>query len=408
MRACYSGSVSCYALCVHVRRLQLTNFRNYREVDLPLEAGRLLFAGDNAQGKSNLLEAVQMLSSSKSVRASTDVEMIGWQESDTGEQPFARLQADVERRGPDVQLEALVVGQATRLNQASTRAGKRFRVNGIGRRAIDFVGQLRSVLFTADDLEIISGSPSVRRAYLDTALSQLDRAYYGALQRYGRILQQRNASLKRIREGLGRPDELMLWDDSYANEGSLLIMARRDRVHRLAELATDAQQRLSGNANESLRIAYEPQLGDEWRGLLPEESELAEVRRLFAAALEAGRRRDIAAGVSLVGPHRDDFSIQLNGVSAASFGSRAQIRTSALSLRLAEAHLLAGDNGDPPVLLLDDIVSELDEGRRAAVLSSVEGFEQVWFTSTNTAWLPPEFVAGCRVFEVRSGSVVGR
>jgi len=390
---------------VHLRRLQLTNFRNYRDVDLTLAPGRLLFAGDNAQGKSNLLEAVHMLSSSKSVRASTDVEMIGWALDESGDQPFARLQADVERKGQDVQLEALVVGQATRLNEASTRAGKRFRVNSIARRAIDFVGQLRSVLFTADDLEIISGAPSVRRAYLDTALSQLDRAYYGAMQRYTRILQQRNASLKRIREGLGGPDELLLWDDSYVNEGSQLIAARQARLRRLAELATESQRDLSGSANESLSVTYEPQLGDEWKRLLTPDAPLTAVRQLFSTALTSQRRRDIAAGLSLVGPHRDDFSILLNGVSAASFGSRAQIRTAALSLRLAEAHLLAGDNSDPPVLLLDDIVSELDEGRRAAVLSSVEGFDQVWFTSTNIAWLPADFVATCRVFEVRSGAV---
>ena len=390
---------------MHVRRLQLTNFRNYQDVDLALEPGRLLFAGDNAQGKSNLLEAVQLLSSSKSVRASTDVEIIGWHDDETGEQPFARLQAGIARRGQDVQLEALVVGQATRLNEASTRAGKRFSVNVIARRAIDFVGQLRSVLFTADDLEIVSGAPSVRRSYLDTALSQLDRTYYGALQRYTRILQQRNASLKRIREGLGETDELLLWDDSYVNEGAQLIAARQSRLQSLADLAADAQRRLSGSAAETLSVTYEPQLGDEWKRLLPPDAPLASVRQLFATALASQRRREIAAGLSLVGPHRDDFSVLLNGVSAASFGSRAQIRTAALSLRLAEAHLLAGDHDDPPVLLLDDIVSELDEGRRAAVLSSVSGFDQVWFTATNTSWLPAEFVSTCRLYRVHTGTI---
>jgi len=388
---------------LHVRRLQLTNFRNYRQAELGPSPGRLLFLGDNAQGKSNLLEAVYFLAAGRSTRAGADSEVIGWA-TEIDVQPFARLQAEVERGAGRVQLEAVVAGPAA-LPGGAARGGKRFRVNGIPRRGIDFVGQLRAVLFTADDLEIVSGPPASRRAYLDAAISQADRAYYAALQRYGRLMQQRNATLRRMKEGIAAPDELSLWDDAFCREGATVIAGRRDAVLALAERAAAAHAELSGGAGERLEIAYEPQLGDEWRGLLPAAAPQAEVQALFAAALASQRRREAAAGVSLVGPHRDDLRIELNGVSAAAFGSRAQVRTAALSLRLAEAELLRGLDGDPPVVLLDDIVSELDERRRASVLRGVQGFDQVWFTATTDAWLPPDFVADCAVFRVRSGQV---
>jgi DNA replication and repair protein RecF len=391
---------------LHVRRLQLTNFRSYPQLDLDFTPGRLLFLGDNAQGKSNLLEAVYLLASGRSPRAGADAETIGWQ-AEAAPQPFARLQTTVAGRGGDVQLETLVVGPATSVAPGVTasRGGKRFRVNGIPRRGVDYVGQLRAVLFTADDLEIISGPPSARRGYLDSALSQVDRAYYASLQRYGRVMQQRNATLKRIKEGRAGIDELTLWDDGFTQEGGVLIATRQRAVRRLAAIASIAHTELSGAAGEALEIAYQPQLGEDWRGMLPPDADPSGATQLFASALAAQRRREMAAGMSLIGPHRDEVSIQLNGVSASSFGSRAQIRTAALSLRLGEARLLRSDGEDPPVLLLDDIVSELDEGRRASVLEGVEGFDQVWFTATSGSWLPDAFVHEAQHFTVRRGSV---
>jgi DNA replication and repair protein RecF len=221
-------------------------------------------------------------------------------------------------------------------------------------------------------------------------------------------MQQRNATLKRIKEGIAGQDELLLWDDTFSREGAILISARQNAVKRLAMLATRSHADLSGDALESLTLSYEPQLGDEWRGLVPEEATVENTQPVFAAALASQRRRETGAGISLVGPHRDELAISLNGVSAASFGSRAQIRTAALSLRLAEAELLRAAEDDPPVLLLDDIVSELDERRRASVLAGLSGFEQVWFTATSGSWLPDDFVASATVYDVASGSVTAR
>ncbi len=390
-----------------VRHLQLTNFRTYQNVSLDLPAGRLLFLGDNAQGKSNLLEAVYLLASGRSVRAGNDAEMLSW-DVEVESQPFARLEMAVQRRAGEVRLETIVVGPATTPGAGATRAGKRFRVNGMGRRAVDFIGQLRAVLFTADDLEIVSGPPSGRRQFLDSALAQLDRAYYTAVRRYARIMQQRNATLRRIREGIAGPDELSLWDDTFSREGAVIIAARQNAVARLAMLAGRSHADLSGEAPETLEIAYEPQLGDEWRGLVPQEATLENTQPIFAAALASHRRRETGAGISLVGPHRDELSIKLNGASASAYGSRAQIRTTALALRLAEAELLRAAEDDPPILLLDDIVSELDERRRASVLAVLAGFDQVWFTATGGSWLPEQFVREAAVFDVASGGVTAR
>jgi DNA replication and repair protein RecF len=331
--------------------------------------------------------------------------MIGW-EGEAGLQPFARVLADVTRRAGPVTLEAIVAG-ATLPPAPPARGGKRLRVNGIARRAVDFVGQLRAVLFTADDLDIVSGPPAERRGFLDTALGQADRAYYAALQRYGRILQQRNATLRRIKEGIAGLDELSLWDEGFSREGAAIVAARQRAVRRLGDLAAEAHVRLSGSALELLELAYEPQLGEQWRGLLPEDGSAAAVQPLFAAALAGQRRRETAAGLSLVGPHRDDVALRLNGVSAAAFGSRAQIRTAALSLRLAEAELLGGAGDDAPVLLLDDILSEMDERRREAVLDSLGGFEQVWITATSGSSLPPGFLASASAYRVEAGTLIG-
>jgi DNA replication and repair protein RecF len=260
------------------------------------------------------------------------------------------------------------------------------------------------VLFTADDLDVISGSPAGRRAYLDAALSQLDRSYYAALQRYARLLQQRNASLRRLREGLAGPEELALWDDGFTREGAVIIAARNRAVSALASLAAEAHAELSGNG-ETLSIRYRAQLGEQWQPLLQAGAGAEAVRPLFAAALAGQRRRETAAGVSLVGPHRDDLAIDLDGVSAAAFGSRAQIRTAALALRLAEARLLLQDNGDPPLVLLDDIVSELDARRRGSVLAGLAGFDQVWLTATSAESLPASFLGDAARFSVAAGRV---
>jgi DNA replication and repair protein RecF len=387
---------------LYLRRLLLKDFRNYSDLDLSLPRGNLVFLGDNAQGKSNLLEAVYLLASARSVRASSDVEMVGWQ-APAEPQPVARVAGSLERRDGAVQLEAFIAGRAPGPAALAARAGKRLRLNGIPRRAADFVGSMRAVLFTADDLAIVSGAPSERRRYLDSMLVQVDRRYYAANQRYARVLQQRNAALKRVKDGLAGPEELGFWDESLVTDGAVIIATRARACALLAPEAARQHLLLSGAAGERLELRYRPRLADGEKRLPETEEEAAAALK---AALHGLKRREVAAGMSLAGPHRDDLEILLDGAAAASFGSRAQVRTAALSLRLAEAALLRAAGGDPPLLLLDDIVSELDERRRRSVLTSIADFDQVWFTATDTHGFDPAFLETAAVYRVQSGRVL--
>lgn len=405
-----------------IRHLTLTNFRNYRRQELTLSQGPALLLGDNAQGKSNLLEAVFLLATTRSERAQTDGELIHWDVL-SEPQPVARVRAQVERRAGPLQLEVIVAGrprgaEAARVSrQAGPDAGapsgppsggerlpasKRLRVNGVARRQIDMVGQLTAVLFSSDDLELIGGAPAARRRYLDVTLSQLDPTYLRALQRYGKVVGQRNALLRRIQEGEANPDELTFWDEELVREGAVLVGYRAEAVAALAEHARDAHLSVSGG-QEELVVSYQPRL-EGWEGARAGDG-LEEMAATLREALSAGRRRDIGAGVTLTGPHRDDLAFTLDGASS-SFASRGQQRTAALSLRLAEARFLAGRRGDLPVVLLDDVLSELDEGRRRAVLESLGEWDQLLITSTDADRFGEGLPQSTAVLRVVGGQIV--
>lgn len=386
-----------------VRRLTLTNFRNYRQEEISLPPGPILILGGNAQGKTNLLEALFLLATTRSPRTLSDGELIHW-DAHTDPQPIARVLADAQRRAGAVQVEVVVVGRpgSGQGRPFHLNASKRLRVNGIPRRQADAIGQINAVLFTSQDLEMVSGPPALRRRFLDLTLSQVDRAYLGALQSYAKVLTQRNALLRRIQDGEASLDELAFWDQQMAEHGGRIMAARARAVPVLADYAAEVHRSLS-SGQETLGVTYEPRLPTDWDGQrvanAPEE-ELAEALR---QGMRAGRRRDIAAGASLLGPHRDDLALTVDGLSAASFASRGQQRTAVLALRLAEARFLLDRTGDYPLLLLDDMLSELDEERRAGVLEVVRSFEQVLITSADADRFEEGFLKSAAVFRVTAG-----
>lgn len=384
-----------------IRHLSLTHFRNYRRQELNLPHGSVLLLGDNAQGKSNLLEAAFLLATARSQRAQTDGELIQW-DALSEAQPVARVAAQVERRDGPLDLEVIVVGRARAPGVVRVPASKRLRVNGVARRQGDVVGQLTAVFFSTDDLELIGGAPAGRRRYLDVMLSQLDRAYLRALQRYGKVVSQRNALLRRIQSGEAEPQELAFWDEELARDGAVLIAQRAAAVDALAKHAGDAHRRLSGNLEE-LAVAYQPRL-EGWDDLQVDASAEA-LATALGRAVARGRRRDIAAGVTLSGPHRDDLLFTLNGVAAASFASRGQQRTAALALRLGEARFMADRKGDLPVVLLDDVLSELDEARRRAVLESLGEWDQLLITSADADRFGTDLPAARAVLRVVAGEI---
>jgi len=382
---------------VYISDLQLTNFRNYAQVGLTLERGLNLIVGDNAQGKSNLLEAIYLLSTLRSSRASSDADLVRRDIFDS-DFPVARLHAEVRRAAGNLNLEIAIVGRSTE----SQRAGKRVRVNGLAKRASDAVGQLAAVLFSTLDIEVVAGPPILRRRYLDMMVSQVDRGYLRAMQRYQRVLQQRNGLLKRIHAREASPSELGFWDQELAHAGGIVMKGRADALGILVPQACDQMIRLS-DAMETLDMSYKPALGEVVEHDLPLDETEWTARML--RALEDGRQREIGAGVTLCGPHRDDLEVLVAGLPASSFASRAQLRTAALSLRLAEATYLQTSLGDEPVVLLDDVLSELDERRRKGVVEYFKTFQQAIVTTADPDRVRDVLTTATGRFVVSGGGV---
>jgi DNA replication and repair protein RecF len=396
---------------MRVRRLQLADYRNFPRLDFSLPSGRVVIVGGNAQGKSNLLEAVYLLSTMRSVRADSDGEMIRRQAARPAEAPpLARLVAEVEGHNGPLRLEMVIVARGGDLVSPAARpagvprANKVVRVNGVAKRLADAVGQLNAVLFTAHDMEVIDGPPSLRRRYLDITISQVDGGYLRALQRYAKVLLQRNHLLKRVQEGSANREEMVFWSQELVREGSQIIRARAQTVATLGPLAAAAHAALT-EGQEELALIYQPQLGGAVDGLQAASLSQDELSAAFAQVVGRWGEREIGAGVSLLGPHRDDLLFHLNGISAATFASRAQQRTVALALRLAEARYLLERRGESPVLLLDDVLSELDGRRRAAVLAAIADYEQVLVTATDVDRFLADFLKGATLFQVAEGSL---
>ncbi len=360
---------------MHLTRLSLTNVRTYRRLELEPSRGIHVITGENAAGKSNLLDAVAMLATTRSHRAGNDLDMITWSAIDEDPLPAARIAANVAGNAGPVSLEiAIIAGEPSA--DGARRTSRRFRLNGIARRASDLIGQLRVVMFSADDLAIISGSPSGRRRYLDLTISQFDPSYVRASQRYNRVLQQRNSLLRKLQERRGQLDELAFWDDELSEAGATIIRARQRALERLGSDAAGRYPEL-GSEGETLDIRYQPALPEELQSTIPTDDFQAQFRQ----AIEEGRQQDVWRGATRFGPHRDDVAFLIGGHDAAISASRGQQRTAALALRLSEVALSTETTGDPPVLLLDDILSELDAHHRDRILHAAYAVDQVLITT---------------------------
>lgn len=448
---------------MHLRRLALTDTRTFRSLDLPLAPGVYVVVGPNASGKTNLLQSIAMLATTRSAaRSGTDGEQIAWDAVREDPLPAAHLTAEVETRGDRVTVEIVIAAREVQAAAppaapgfapdpdadadrdgvpdrgsdpaapdpaapdpavpdpavpdpaapdpaAAPAASRRFRVNGVARRASDLIGRLRVVLFSADDLQVIDGPPANRRRYLDITISQLSPAYVRALQRHRRVLEQRNSLLRRLAERRAHPDELAFWDRELARAAAHIIHARRDvlaalgaeATRRYAELAAPTPETGAAAGGETLTVRYRPSLDT----LAPGDGE-EQIEARMLAALEASRQRDIYAGRTGVGPHRDDIDLLLDGHPAGTFGSRGQQRSLALALRLAEVRLSTERTGDPPVLLLDDVLSELDADRRARVLAARYDVDQVLITTPDPERPSPAELPGATRLQLRRGALV--
>lgn len=381
-----------------ISEIQLQNYRNYEESGVTLDRGLSLFVGDNAQGKSNLLEAIYLLSTMRSSRASSDADLVR-REVLESEFPVARLSCHVKRQAGPLDLEVVVVGHS---REGGKRAGKRARVNGVPRRASEVVGELAAVLFTTLDIEVIAGPPLMRRRYLDMMISQVDRGYLRAMQRYARVLPQRNSLLKRIQAREAGAKELSFWDQELSHAGGIILRSRAEALAGIVRTAVGQMSHLSEGL-EHLDLTYKPAMGALCDNDCPIDE--GEWIHRMTDALAATRDREIGAGVTLVGPHRDDFLVEIDGMAAGSFASRAQQRTAALALRIAEASYLREILADDPIVLLDDVLSELDARRRKGVVDFLDQFQQVIVTTAEPDRVRDVLSTAAGRFIVQSGTL---
>ncbi|MGH2407901.1 MAG: DNA replication/repair protein RecF [Candidatus Limnocylindrales bacterium] len=371
---------------MRVRQLALTSFRSYATLELELPLGPGVVVGANAAGKTGLIEAIVVLARGASHRTTADGELIAWGES------FARVEAEMEHgavRGDD-KIDLSVE------RSGPTSARKRLLVNGVARRVGGLGEALRVVLFAPEEMQLVVGSPSLRRASVDVLAAARSPAYGRSLSVYGRALQQRNSLLRRIREGEATADQLPYWDRLIVDEGGSIVAARLALLELLSGPLARAHAEIApGEGLLGLSYLTNAPTHD---GETPADA----LRRRLAETAE----KEQWNGATLVGPHRDDAVFELDGRALSTFGSRGQQRTAILALKLAELELLSRD-GEPPLLLLDDVFSELDPERRGHLVRRIRELPQALITTTTLDDLDPELVSTSTTFRVTPGRVEG-
>ncbi len=385
----------------YLSRLRLTNFRNLTHLDLGLSPGVTVYYGPNAQGKTTLLEAVYLLCIARSFRAENEREVISFEAAKEGEP--ALVDGTIEK---DEQRLRVIVGyQPTQRpndrssqedNSPAHNVRKEIRVNRVRRTAGELIGQVNAVLFSAVDIDLVQGAPSGRRRFLDILLSQADALYLKGLQRYHRVVQQRNQLLRLLREGRAKGDELAFWDDELVREGAWITWRRYEAMRELTPACVRHHGDLTG-PEEDLAVEYRPSV--------PLAGDVTEIEDNFRQALAAAFHRERVRPITAVGPHRDDFNLMIGGADMGTFASRGQARTMALALRLAEAEFLASVRGEGPVVLLDDALSEMDSFRRHRLLEKATQYEQVLITTTELEQVNDFFDSTAKYFYVSNGLV---
>ena len=357
---------------MYIESIRLNNFRNYESLEMNFDQGTNILYGDNAQGKTNILEAVYLAGTSKSHKGSKDREMIRFDAEE------AHIRTVVEKNGVDNRIDI----------HLKKNSAKGIAVNGIPiRKAGELFGILNLVVFSPEDLNIIKNGPAERRCFLDSEICQLSRLYMIELANYNKVVAQRNKLLKEISFSGRMADTLEIWDEQMVRYGTSIISERKKFISRLNDILSEIHQNLTGG-KEQILITYEPNVSEE----------------AFSEELKAGRERDLRFGQSYTGPHRDDFCVRVNDIDIRKYGSQGQQRTAALSLKLAEIRLVEEEIHDTPVLLLDDVLSELDGSRQNYLLQSIHSIQTLITCTGLDEFVENHFEANS-VFQVVEGSV---
>jgi len=398
---------------MRLTNLSLTNFRNFARLDLDVPRGAVLIVGANAQGKTSLLEAIYFLATFTSFHASSDRELINFV---AGREALAvaRIVADFERQDGDHRLEVRIIQETNGFN-GTPRVRKEVLVDRVKVKVNEAVGRFNAVLFLPQMLSIIDGAPEERRRYLNLALAQAQAGFPEVLAHYARTLSQRNALLKQIGEAGGDAEQLAYWDEELAASGAHIIYARIQAVQELERLAARIHHELT-RGGEILRLEYQPAYDPlpQPRGqyALPLDAPVSRsglsvehIRQGFRQGLKAQRAEEIARGMTTIGPHRDEVRFLESGVDLGTYGSRGQVRTAMLALKLAEAAWIRARTGQAPVTLLDEVLAELDTQRREDLLARLGDGEQTLLTTTDVDLFTPDFVEQAALWRVGSGRI---
>lgn len=402
-----------------ITHLSLTNFRNYGRLDLSIPQGTILLHGDNAQGKTNLLEAIYYLATSRSPYADHDAQLISW-EMEQSEEPVVvgRITAQLTSKTGSHQLEMRLIQERNgRSNQKSFR--REALVDRRKVRLMDLLGNLRVVLFLPEDVQLITGPPSGRRRYMDITLCQIDPIYCRTLSHYNKTLEQRNALLRQLAEGSGSRDVLPIFTEKLVTQGSQIFTRRAEFLANLARQAQHIHYEALTDGQETIRLNYLPRLTAKENGIHQHKTDLETagewlqahqddmkmITTRFAQSLLDAQPTDLQRGTTSVGPHRDDWELTINGRKLGSYGSRGQQRSAVLALKLAEINWMENKTGEKPILLLDEVVAEFDEKRRALLLSYVQQSTQALLTATDPGMFPPDFISQASSMTVKKGQV---
>lgn len=401
---------------MYLKHLSLTNFRNYARLDVDVPKGVLLLVGDNAQGKTSLLEAVYYLATFVSFHANSDRQLINFLASRES-LAVARIVADFDRQDPikglnQHRIEVRIIQEVNGYNNVP-RVRKEILLDGIKRKISEVVGQFNAVLFLPHTLQVIEGAPEERRRYLNLTLAQVLPYYATYLADYTRALSQRNALLKQINERNADPDQLGYWDELLVTSGAKLINARIHAIQELENLSSKIHNQLTRDV-EVLRLSYEPAYDPlpqpEQQFVLPLEApvdrssiSLEKIQQGFMEKLAELRDEEVARGVTTIGPHRDELRFYSNGIDLGTYGSRGQVRTAMLSLKLAEVAWMKEKAGQWPVLLLDEVLAELDIQRRDDLLSRLADSEQSLLTTTDLDLFSSNFTESATLWRVQDG-----
>jgi DNA replication and repair protein RecF len=363
----------------YLRALRLINFRNYADATVLLSPGLNIAVGDNAQGKTNLLEAISFAVTGSTPRTTNASEVVRWSEG------FARTEMRVALDGSSGEERRVAVGYAPGQK-------KRLTVDGVPATSLAVYAAggagVRVVTFFPDNIRIIKGAPADRREFLDDLLSSLRPTYARAITEYARAVQQRNHLLRRIRDGFSSERTLSTWDRKVVELGTTVLEARSAAVGPLGSLFGDALRSLYGPEKAALRYSYSaPPQG-------------------YAEALREAHGADIERGTTSVGPHRDDFAVLFGGVSMTTYGSQGQQRLGTLALKFAAREYLRLETGQDPILLFDDVMSELDERRRGYLSEYFLGSTQAVISTTNLEYFDPRILERARVIRISGGSII--